>query len=339
MRLFMIPLFFTLLFNSGCSKRKSDRSILYDRLHNHKVIKSAFWKESVNLPLEKKLHVVPDELIEYIELDNLYNNFDAKPKREALTLKQNKIFIDAIKEIPKSIRTILNSKLTGISFVSGLGSSGLAEQLLDAESGFMVFDTRLVKLSANELCAWKIRSAFTYDNSIKIKCIIGTQGDISPKDGLLHILLHEIGHILNIGSSLLPDWSAWKNVHRYRKDDDYPFSQLSWVHPDGERTKFDYWFKERGEIQSYGGGMDKDKVSHIFQQLKKTNFPTLYSTRSSWEDWADSFANYVFVVMLKKKYRIEIYKNEKLVMEYGSCWEEERCQKKRQIIEKFLNLN
>ena len=89
----------------------------------------------------------------------------------------------------------------------------------------------------------------------------------------------------------------------------------------------------------FGAKYTGDQMANIYDKLEQTNFATLYSVNHPGDDFAEAFANYVHVVMMKKPFTITIYHDGKVVKVYQSCWSESRCADKREILEQLLGVN
>jgi len=76
----------------------------------------------------------------------------------------------------------------------------------------------------------------------------------------------------------------------------------------------------------------------VYENLQRTNLPTLYASERPGDDFAEAFVTYVHTVLLKKPFLVALYKDDAVVMTYKACWEEERCAEKREILERMLGL-
>ena len=77
-------------------------------------------------------------------------------------------------------------------------------------------------------------------------------------------------------------------------------------------------------------------ANDTYRQLQNTSFPTLYAATNWGDDFAESFANYVHVVLAKRPFEILVEQDGVTQLKYGACWEEARCQEKRKILEAYL---
>ncbi len=118
------------------------------------------------------------------------------------------------------------------------------------------------------------------------------------------------------------------------------FFNLSWVLDDEKLvSRYDASWPERRKISYYPLKSKKQtviKAVAAYEKLSDTNFPTLYATTSPYDDFADSFANYVHVVILKKPWSIEIKINKK-VSKFEDCWSQPRCAWKKKILKELIN--
>jgi len=73
-----------------------------------------------------------------------------------------------------------------------------------------------------------------------------------------------------------------------------------------------------------------------YDNLEKTNFPSLYAATQPGDDFAEAFASYVHVVLQRRPWQILIYQDGALRKEFGACWDEPRCAAKRALLEQLL---
>jgi hypothetical protein len=73
-----------------------------------------------------------------------------------------------------------------------------------------------------------------------------------------------------------------------------------------------------------------------YQNLAKTNFPTLYAATHPGDDFAESFVSYVHTARMGKPWYIIIQDGGKTVQRLDSCWTEKRCAQKRKALEAIL---
>ena len=74
-----------------------------------------------------------------------------------------------------------------------------------------------------------------------------------------------------------------------------------------------------------------------YANLRQTNFPSLYAATSPGDDFAESFASYVHVVLMGRSWQITITRNDKVVELLSACRGEPRCAEKQAILERILD--
>jgi len=171
---------------------------------------------------------------------------------------------------------------------------------------------------------------------IRLAATIAAPAADDRKHAIQYILLHELAHVLAIGGRVHPSWA--QAPASIGDPAAYPFFALSWRVAEGRyATRFDEGFPQRKEIVYYfGAKLDGAGMRPAYEWLERTDFATLYSATHPADDFAEAFANYVHVVMMKRPFEVRILEGGKLVKSYRPCWEQERCRRKREIVEGML---
>ena len=68
----------------------------------------------------------------------------------------------------------------------------------------------------------------------------------------------------------------------------------------------------------------------------RTSFPTLYAATNPWDDFAESFANYVHVVLLRKPWRVQVRGVGDDTETFDACWGLPRCEAKERMLRALL---
>ncbi len=177
-------------------------------LTNHITRQDAFWGKYRETKLEDKILKAPPEIINYLTRDNANQAWPNKPV--SLDLPHDLIddTRNALLEIPEPLLKKISSKTVGIFFVEDLGGSAITDFTMDKkkipQAGFVVIDKSALNRKANEWATWKESSPFSFDSKSSLSVTIESKKNNNRKNALQYILLHEFGHILNIGSPLLP---------------------------------------------------------------------------------------------------------------------------------------
>jgi hypothetical protein len=323
--------------------RANDRKCAKDAMEKNPVRQMPYWKPAFEKPVERRLGHAPSELVLYLNLDNTGQGFPNQPRAAAIPEDFLKDVNDAMAELPPRVKQLIDRKLAGIYFVRDLGGTGYTDYIHSGQgtpvAGFTVLDMDvLAQQTANAWATWKENSPFKADAKYRLETDIEDQGQDNRKHAIQYILLHELGHIVSIDENIHPRWDQWPAA--YSSVDHYPFAQLSWEivnASNGYASLFEKEFPLRKDVVYYfGAKLNGGQMVEVYEQLERTNYPTLYAATSPGDDFAESFASYVHTVLLKRPLEIRLYRNGKLAKTYKSCWEEKRCAAKRKILEELL---
>lgn len=318
-----------------------DKECARKTLFAHPAKKLAFWGAAFAKPVDERLGAAPAELVEILALDNIGNGFPNRPRPSRLAPEFMADVRAAIAGIPESVKKRLATKLAGIYFVDDFGGTGFTDNIYagdnDPVAGFIVLDpTVLEKQTANAWATWKERSPFKPDPAWSLEARIESRELDNRVQAIQYILLHEIGHVLSIGRDFHPNWNL--NARNVGDTARFPFFSLSWRVDNGRYASvFDEAFPQRRRVVFYfGAKLDGAEMVGAYEALERTNFPTLYAATHPGDDFAESFANFVHVVIMGKPFDIRFTRDGRVVKTYRDCWGEERCAAKRRILEEFL---
>ena len=321
-----------------------DKACAWPAALAHPIRRIEAWTGALTLPVEKRLGPASPALIEYLTLDNIAQGFPERPRPASLPADFLADVNAAIEELPAPVKRALSKDFGGLYFVESLGGTGYTDYIRDGKrivGAYVVLDaTVLMKRSANEWATWKENTPFTPDATHALRAKIEASAQDSRRNAIQYILLHELGHVMSAAADVHPSWGLRpKDV---LMTEEYPYFQLSWR---VDRTKdryvsiFDGDFGERTQIVYYiGAKLRAADMASVYGKLEATNFPTLYAATNPGDDFAEAFANYVHVVLMKRPFEVEILDGGRSVRTYGPCWEEARCAAKRRILEKLLGL-
>ena len=319
-----------------------DKKCAINAQRDHVIKKIGFWQPAFSLPVEQRIGPAPPALVEFVSLDNIKNDIPNKPRSATVAPDFLRDIQDAVAGMPAQVKIRLSRKLAGIYFVDDLGGSAFADMIFDADNNpvaaFILMDPAVLNKTANEWATWKENTPFKPDPAFRLLAQIEEQSGDDRKNAIQYILLHEIGHVLSVGEKIHPRWDAApKDV---KSPDGYAYMQSSWyIDRDEDKylTIFDLGFPQRREARYYfGAKLRADQMQATYDNLERTNLATLYSANNPADDFAEAFANYVHVVLLKRPFLITIYRDGKAVKAYRACWEQRRCAEKKKIIERFL---
>ncbi|MCX5837524.1 MAG: hypothetical protein NTW71_03265 [Deltaproteobacteria bacterium] len=319
------------------------REALRKQAAEHPTMGIAYWGQGWQArPLQERIAPAPAELIEKIRIENRLYDFPERPAAAEPAPE----FLSALKQIeeilPEKVRRLARERIIGLFLVADLGGSGYTEAIRD-EAGrekfaVIVLDRELLlKRPANAWATWKEGSFFKPlpGGKINLNLRIEEDRNDSVENAIVYILLHEIGHALGMAGGVHPSWNGDAILSQ-----DYPFPALNWrMRGDKIESLFDEAFPERRLLKVYAfndAPLTQDQAQDVYRNLSRTGFPTLYAAVSPWEDFAESFVNYLHVVREKRPYEVRIQEARKPDAVFTSCWNEERCAARRAFLERWL---
>lgn len=321
----------------------TDKACAHRATKNHVVSRIAAWKAALSVPVGERIGPASPQLVEYINLDNILNGYPERPRAAKLDAALLADVKAAIADLPSEIWSLFGARLVGLYFVEGLGGTGYTDYVFDQSSkpvaAFVVFDAAILsRQSANAWATWKENTPFKSAAGYKLDARIEADRDDNRKNAIQYILLHELGHVLSIGADVHPPWNIRpRDVGRSAK---YPFFDLSWTidrKADQYRSFFDAAFPQRtNTVYYFGAKLSAADIVPAYARLKNTNFPSLYAATRPGDDFAESFASYVHVVLMHRPWQITISRDGEVVDVFKACWEEIRCAKKKKILEQLL---
>lgn len=320
---------------------QGDKACAREALKRHPAKSPAFWKSALAKPVEQRIGPAPAEVIEMLALDNVVHGYPNKPRAPRLTPEFLADVRSAFAGIPEAVRRAVAPKLAGIYFVDDIGGTGFTDEIDDGSGnptlGFILLDASvLMPHTANGWASWKDGTPFKAAPAWKLEARIEDAANDTRANAIQYILLHELGHVLAIGNHVHPSWTVSpKEVGATAR---YPYFEQSWrIAGDRYATVFDGDFKARDKVVFYfGAKLDADSMPSTYAALERTSFPTLYAATHPADDFAEAFANYVHVVLMKKPFEIRIERDGVTVKSFAACWSEPRCRSKKAFLDRLL---
>ncbi|RZT10530.1 hypothetical protein SAMN05216319_1013 [Duganella sp. CF402] len=300
------------------------------------------WANVFDLPIHQRYGPAPDEALRHIRQVNagrMWTDTRAAVPDDALLMRIQL----ALAELPQAVIARLQDSFLGVYFANGVGSSAVTDIVVSQRSEFLgliiVLDLEaLDHADANAWASWRERSPFDYSAAMTLDMRIADDYD----DDLLHairfLLLHELGHALSAGRNFLPDW--WSGLPDGRAASDYSYLPISWQIDEKRRIVPlpGNDFPLRASVSHYDGDprLPAGYMADIYRALKRTSFPTLYSAANVHEDFAESLACYVHMVLLQRPLSVRIYQHGELLLNWQMDWRSERYASKLAFFERLL---
>ncbi len=333
---------------SVSASSKSRRAILKEKWEKDPSVKIGYWGDKwKKTPLAERIKEAPTEVIEKLHFYNKFDGFDERPSTAKPPPELSKALKSVESSMPDKLKAILNEGFIGIFSVKELGGTGYVCAVYNKEGnekyGLIVLDVDvLMKKKANEWATWKENSGFRPkpDGKVKLKAVIEEEENNTVVNAFRYIILHEMGHVLGMVTKSHPWWTDWFVKKKVKMD--FPFQWFSWaiMGKNKVRSLFDDKFPERKYIKYYAfenAKLTSEQIPAIYNKLiKYTNFPSLYAAQNMYEDFAESFATYFHVVMDKRPWQIIIEQDGQPEIVIQSCWEEERCKRKKEYMKRWF---
>jgi hypothetical protein len=312
-------------------------------LRSHAIHRLESWDRALLArPVPQRVAAAPPQLLEYLTLDNVANGYAATPRAAVVDEGFAREVRSALERLPAPVLAGVDARLLGIYLVEGLGSTGFTD-IADRDSAphhaFIVLDAGvLAGLKANAWATWKENTPFAADPTRRLQARIEADPQDTRENAIQYILLHELAHVLAVDGNIHPDWA--RSPREVKPQERYPFFDLSWRidrAADRYTTRWDAAFAQRAKVAYYvGARLTGADLLPTYENLARTDFPTLYAATHPADDFAESLASYVHVVLLARPWSVTITGADGVAHTFGSCWDEARCQRKRALLEAIL---
>jgi hypothetical protein len=286
-------------------------------------------------------------LLNYLDWENAITGYPRPVMIDdsnlSIDLQMNFTFLvdEAISRIPKKILSKVSDKMRGFYFIKALGSSGFTSTIYggsgDEVAAYLFVDYDQLSKKANIWASEKDQSAFKPGPySVKIKLTDELASDQEQKIATItNLLLHEFAHILTIGRSDFPLLSEGKVRTNFKGHD---FLSLDWkIDENRNHVKNKKGFEDIFFYKDEAVRRKNEDYSDVYKTLRNSEFVSLYATTGAHEDFAESFAIYVYCKILGGTYNTQITLGGNEVLSFDSCILTDRCPEKLRIIEEFYN--
>ncbi len=296
-----------LLLLVSCGKQEGDAGL--EEYH-----KRESFSVDLKSPLAQRIGRAPDFVLNYAKDLDQNDRYRGRVLDEESKMKASR----AMASLPAYLTRTLRQRLLGIYFIEGLAGSGFTEWAADGNGtiySFMVFNPRIMKMSASELLTWRENTAFSAGNrgpAVSIACG-------KDLDGFLYILLHEALHVYDYAYGVTP-WCD-EGIKKFQgiSSDSSAYTDGIWCGYSSPCKKL--WFA--GKVGFYGLGgkapLSRSKAIAAYDALSGSPFVSLYGTLSWAEDFAEAGSFYHLTEVLGAEYRIDVLTDGKTVRSYRPC--------------------
>ena len=224
----------------------------------------------------------------------------------------------AIERLPAPVARAFERHVCRVVLVTGLRVLGSIAMLKDdAERGLIALNLDYLDQSADTWMSFKEASFFSPAPEL---AIVGHLAPDEDRGALLEfVITHELGHVLDSAFNESSEVAA--------------FHAISWPRDD---TLESLRLVPYAELRDWKPVQDR-WVEDLYRFVASSSFPSLTSLSNPNEDFADSLALYVHVVLAGRPFNVRVYRSDMLTAQLDSCWNEPRCAEKRRALEAILS--
>ena len=330
---------FTLIWLFAFPLYASDKEALIREIKAHKARSAHTWSELSGKDIKDRILPAPDIIIDYLIKDNQLQGFKERPQKPAIDPEFLKDIVDAVVEFPQAVKNHIHKHLVAIFLVEELGGTAYGELLNDFDNnkqGFIVLDVVSLNRKANAWATWRENSTFAMKGIFTIEAKIEHLENDSRKTAIQYILLHEVGHLVGAAKGAHPNWFDGGHPQKW------PFTKFSWLTWERGfegKSKFDETFTNRNKIKFYSfkdALLSSNEIDETYYQWSTTDFVSLYAATNMYDDFAETYAMYVHVVLQKRPWTIIIKKEAETIKEITNPILDKRCETKKIFFDKMF---
>jgi hypothetical protein len=317
----------------------ADKESLLRELRQHTARSASTWSEFTGKGFKDRILPAPDIIIDYLRKDNQFQGYKERPKKPEIYHEFLSDIVNAFAELPEVVMKSMNQHVVALFLVEELGGTAYGELLRDFDNnklGFIVLDVSSLNRKANEWISWRANSPFVMKGRYIIEAEIEKKISDERKAAIQYILLHEVGHLIGVAKGAHPNWITGGHPQKW------PFTKLSWITMERGligKSKYDEIFTNRNKLKFYAfqnASLTSEDIGETYDQLLKTDFVSLYASTNMYDDFAETYAMYVHVVLQNRPFKIKIIKEGITEKVITNPILEKRCDGKKRYLDIFF---
>ena len=317
----------------------ADKESFLRELRQHKARSASTWSEFTGKGFKDRILPAPDIIIDYLRKDNQFQGYKERPKKPEIDHEFLSDIVNAFAELPEVVRDHIHEHVVAVFLVEELGGTAYGELLRNFNNnklGFIVLDVSSLNRKANEWISWRANSPFAMKGRYIIEAEIEKKSSDDRKAAIQYILLHEVGHLIGVAKGAHPNWFTGGHPQKW------PFTKLSWITMERGligKSKYDEIFTNRNKLKFYAfqnASLTSEDIGETYDQLLKTDFVSLYASTNMYDDFAETYAMYVHVVLQNRPFKIKIIKEGITVKVIANPILEKRCDGKKGYLDIFF---
>jgi hypothetical protein len=231
---------------------------------------------------------------------------------------------------PAKLKYFCNHQIAGVYSVKNLTTSAIT--FVNLNGCYIIFiDEEIFKEKAND---WASRIESTAielkKSSVKVLNIIEADSNNTRGATLENLLLHEIGHCIGEYNGLTPGFSnkLKEPLNFYKGVYSVSYYELK------PETQYDQ-FKD---IQFYSkeSQISVDHYIELLKKLQTSPFPTMYSTKTELEFFAEYFYYYIHCVVQNKPFKYQLVNDSEIIFELDNKVNRSLSENRFQVIKNLI---
>jgi len=306
-------------------------------LTEHSALRLETWKDWLQRSPRERVAAAPEVVLDYLRKDNALQGWSERPDAADLDPSFVRDAASALESMPPSVLKHFIDHAVGVFLVRNLGGTAYSDLLKDYRAnkrGFIVLDVGSLARTANEWATWRERSPFAEYSQVELVATIEPSQSNDRSQAIQYILLHEIGHLVGAVQAHHGSWREDSDPAAFR------FSALSWTRVNGKTVgNTDGRFRTRAAVHFYKFAASKltsSDIEPVYRQLVNSDFVSLFAATNPFDDFAESYAMYVHVVLQGKPWSVQLRKAGAAIMDVDRPILQMRCQLKRQHFDRVF---
>ncbi len=277
-------------------------------LAEHRALQLETWNDWLQREPTQRVAAAPEVVLDFLRKDNELQGWEERP--DAVNIDPSFVAetVSALKNMPSQVQEHFVDHAVGVFLVRNLGGTAYSDLLRNYrvnKRGLIVLDVGSLARKANEWATWRERSPFADNKEVQLVATIEPNESNDRSNAIQYILLHEIGHLVGA-------------VQEHQADDR---------------------FARRTAVHFYKFGASKltsSDIEPVYRELVNSNFISLFGSTNPFDDFAETYAMYVHVILQGKPWNVQLRKAGPVIMDVDRPILQNRCQLKRQYLDRLF---
>lgn len=264
-----------------------------------------------NSDFRNRFTACDDELL--LTYFNLKRNRDTQTVKAEVNEEIWNRFLLLFDQWPQGLKNYCQRYVSHVYVVSQLGSSAYVLEQNDT-SFIILIDSAAIEKRPNDWFTSKEASAIDLSSAFTINHRIETDANNQPEFTLETLLIHEVAHCIGVTTGQTRKFDGtWRKLEQnLLLKDVFEITNRSLKMTDNNQAQF-------GGLKYYRNKrISVDEYIERLSALRDSPFPTMYSSVSDLEYFADFFYAYVHCVVQQRPLEYAVFKNEEEVISIQS---------------------